>query len=111
MSMMIDAEKLLEWLEKNTKSYPVNEYLGVWKEEINPDHLKSKIQELKQESDFDADGWCWDMGKAPTSENLILFRSDNSVVCDRLDKFTANEIRIYFRAWRPLPAIPKTPKN
>lgn len=72
-----------------------------------------------QESIFDADGWCWDMDKAP--ENTWINGSDGKDVFYGIngDFWTSNqtsripvtswinEYNVDIIAWRPFPTIPK----
>ena len=81
---MMDADALVEWVINNTSPYYRKDIDGKYGFEVDCIidilALRKKIQELStpvpEESIFDADGWCWDMDKAPENQNIILLVND-----------------------------------
>ena len=110
---MIDADALLEWVEGNTKIFPTSLSGGNKIIEILSGYdLKNKIHNLSIE--FDDDGWCWDMEKAPKDGALFwgYSPSKNNYFMTSYDDEIKGWDPIYdgtcdFTGWYPLPNIPQ----
>ena len=115
---VIDADALLEWIKEKCYSRTVP-YIA----EIA---LKNKVEELAtptpepQESIFDADGWCYDLDKAPKKVKVLGCFYDE-ILGNYVGEFMVKDNKIiginYFPltntpiAWRPLPKAPKGATN
>jgi hypothetical protein len=109
----IDADALLEWINKNTQE---GEWCGAngWQADIVfLSELIEKINDLAtptpkpQESIFDADGWCWDFNKFKDyySEYGFLIKTETGYTTIRCGE----QYRLCLKgaiAWRPLPKLP-----
>lgn len=130
---MIDADALLELINDNSELITTG-YSNA------DDVLTQKINELAtpapepQESIYDAEGWCWDMDKAPVTAIGYRIEFFDILVLKKYHVGTQNECKQYERiadvwldyelklrdkdqqklniadvcilAWRPLPPLP-----
>ena len=116
---LIDANVLLEWVEKN-KEY--GELAGVWESDIvHADDIVEKIQSLA--IDFDDQGWCWDVDKIKKYCLIDILAEDEhgnrvrvcSVTADENDFIIHQECKFLSEypynnkviAWRHIPSIPQ----
>ena len=114
----IDADALVDALSRVT--FPRQSGFHISYKEMM-DKVKYIINELAtpapepQESIFDADGWCWDMNKAPSNENVIFYITN----LDLKTKRASTGMRVHKEfcfpmvsekdkaiAWRPMPKLP-----